>query len=127
VTAFVDEPARRTPVLAETEVLVVGGGTAGAAAARLARRKHRRAAPLGCISVDHRAHHATKEIPACMMTGGAAGTAAALAVKQGCSPKEIDVGALQDQLRRHGAIVPVAHPSIALILSPSKDERYRNQ
>lgn len=32
-----------------------------------------------CISVDHRVHHATKEIPACMATGQAAGIAAALA------------------------------------------------
>ena len=30
-----------------------------------------------CISVDHRVHHATKEIPACMATGEAAGIAAA--------------------------------------------------
>ena len=35
---FVDEPARRTRVLAETEVLVVGGGSAGAAAAIAAAR-----------------------------------------------------------------------------------------
>lgn len=32
-----------------------------------------------CISVDHRVHQATKEIPACMATGQAAGVAAALA------------------------------------------------
>ncbi|MGH9390130.1 MAG: FAD-dependent oxidoreductase, partial [Vicinamibacteria bacterium] len=31
-----------------------------------------------CISVDHRAHHSTKEIPPCFATGEAAGTAAAL-------------------------------------------------
>lgn len=59
-----------------------------------------------CISVDHRAHHATKEIPACMMTGEAAGTAAAMAVKKGIGPKDLDVGRLQAELRAHGAIVP---------------------
>ncbi len=59
-----------------------------------------------CISVDHRTHHATKEIPACMMTGEAAGTAAALAVRERVGPQEIDVAKLQAQLRAQGAIVP---------------------
>ena len=58
-----------------------------------------------CISVDHRTHHATKEIPACMVTGQAAGTAAALAVQAGLGPKQIDVGALRATLRRAGAIL----------------------
>src|SRR5207253_2348366 len=44
-----------------------------------------------CISVDHRVHHATKEIPPCMATGEAAGTAAALAVKSGLNVKQLDV------------------------------------
>jgi len=60
-----------------------------------------------CISVDHRVHHATKEIPACMVTGEAAGTAAALAIKSGVTPKGLDVKALQEQLRRNGAILSV--------------------
>jgi len=58
-----------------------------------------------CISVDHRVHHATKEIPPCMATGQAAGTAAALAVKSGVSPKQIDVSVLQNELRLQGAIL----------------------
>ena len=58
-----------------------------------------------CISVDHRVHHATKEIPPCMATGEAAGTAAALAVKSGDSVKELDVAVLQKQLRAQGAIL----------------------
>jgi FAD dependent oxidoreductase len=58
-----------------------------------------------CISVDHRTHHATKEIPACMVTGQAAGTAAALAVRRGVGPKQIDIVELQDTLRRGGAIL----------------------
>jgi glycine/D-amino acid oxidase-like deaminating enzyme len=58
-----------------------------------------------CISVDHRAHHATKEIPACMVTGEAAGTAAAMAAVEGVAPKRIDVGALRERLRRRGAIL----------------------
>lgn len=58
-----------------------------------------------CISVDHRVHHATKEIPSCMMTGEAAGTAAALAAQAGISPRRVDVSTLRDTLRRAGAIV----------------------
>ncbi len=58
-----------------------------------------------CISVDHRVHHATKEIPPCMATGEAAGTAAALAVRGGVAPGAVDVTALRDQLRGAGAIV----------------------
>jgi 2-polyprenyl-6-methoxyphenol hydroxylase-like FAD-dependent oxidoreductase len=58
-----------------------------------------------CISVDHRTHHATKEIPACMVTGQAAGTAAALAVETGVGPKQVDVAVLRTALRRAGAIL----------------------
>ena len=58
-----------------------------------------------CISVDHRTHHATKEIPACMVTGQAAGIAAALAVQAGVGPKQVDVEVLRDALRRAGAIL----------------------
>ena len=60
-----------------------------------------------CISVDHRVHHATKEIPACMVTGEAAGTAAALAVERRVAPKDLDVKVLQGHLRKNGAILSV--------------------
>jgi 2-polyprenyl-6-methoxyphenol hydroxylase-like FAD-dependent oxidoreductase len=58
-----------------------------------------------CISVDHRVHHATKEIPSCMATGEAAGTAAALAVRSGVGLKQLEVKALQRQLEERGAIL----------------------
>ncbi|MFQ5473544.1 MAG: FAD-dependent oxidoreductase, partial [Dehalococcoidia bacterium] len=58
-----------------------------------------------CISVDHRAHHATKEIPACMATGEAAGTAAALAARGSVGVREISVPELQKRLRDRGAIL----------------------
>jgi len=58
-----------------------------------------------CISVDHRVHHATKEIPPCMATGEAAGTAAALAVKSGVNVKQLDLAMLQKQLRAQGVIL----------------------
>ncbi len=58
-----------------------------------------------CISVDHRVHHATKEIPACMATGQAAGTAAAMAAQAGISARTLDVGDLRARLRDQGAIL----------------------
>jgi len=58
-----------------------------------------------CISVDHRVHHATKEIPPCMATGQAAGTAAALAVRRGIAPAELPIAELQERLRNAGAII----------------------
>jgi hypothetical protein len=58
-----------------------------------------------CISVDHRTHHATKEIPACMATGEAAGTAAALSLRAGVEPADLDVAALRARLREQGAIL----------------------
>lgn len=58
-----------------------------------------------CISADHRAHHATKEIPPCMATGEAAGAAAAVAASEGLSVRNVDVQALQKRLRAQGAIL----------------------
>jgi glycine/D-amino acid oxidase-like deaminating enzyme len=61
-----------------------------------------------CISVDHRTHHATKEIPPCMATGQAAGTAAAMAVRAGIAPARLDVAELRARLLSQGAILDVA-------------------
>ena len=58
-----------------------------------------------CISVDHRAHHATKEIPPSMATGEAAGTAAALAVRRAVALADLPIDVLRDELRTAGAIV----------------------
>ena len=58
-----------------------------------------------CISVDHRVHHATKEIPPCIATGEAAGTAAALAVHSKIDPKQIEVQVLKKRLENRGAIL----------------------
>jgi hypothetical protein len=59
-----------------------------------------------CISVDHRVHHATKEIPACLATGEAAGIAAAMAARTATSVQEVDVASLQRALRDAGAWLP---------------------
>jgi 2-polyprenyl-6-methoxyphenol hydroxylase-like FAD-dependent oxidoreductase len=58
-----------------------------------------------CISVDHRVHHATKEIPPCMATGEAAGVAAALSVRAGIDPAALEVPQLQHRLESQGAIL----------------------
>ncbi len=58
-----------------------------------------------CISVDHRVHNATKEIPACMATGEAAGCAAALALRTGLDPVALDLAELRGTLAKRGAIV----------------------
>jgi hypothetical protein len=58
-----------------------------------------------CISVDHRVHHATKEIPACFATGEAAGAAAALAAREGCEPADLDPQKLRAHLLAAGAIL----------------------
>ncbi|MBI2724207.1 MAG: FAD-dependent oxidoreductase [Chloroflexi bacterium] len=58
-----------------------------------------------CISVDHRVHHATKEIPPAFATGEAAGIAAALAAAADSRVHDVDVAALQQALRNAGAIL----------------------
>lgn len=59
-----------------------------------------------CISVDHRVHHATKEIPPCFATGEAAGVAAVQALRAGGAVQDVDVPALQRALRAAGAWLP---------------------
>ena len=59
-----------------------------------------------CISVDHRVHHATKEIPPAFATGEAAGIAAVLALRASSPVHDVDVRALQAALRSAGAWLP---------------------
>jgi hypothetical protein len=58
-----------------------------------------------CISTDHWTMQAARLIPPAMMTGQAAGTAAAMAVAQGVSPRQVDVAALQQRLVADGVIL----------------------
>jgi hypothetical protein len=58
-----------------------------------------------CISTTRYVHQATKEIPAAMATGEAAGAAAALAVATGRAARAIDVAVLRADLRDAGADV----------------------
>ena len=57
------------------------------------------------ISVDHRVHHATKEIPACMAVGEAAGLAARLSLDQNADPGAVDPQLLRRELRASGALL----------------------
>ena len=56
-----------------------------------------------CISATHEAIAGTRVIPICLAEGEAAGTAAALAVKNRKSVRDIDISMLQDQLVEQGA------------------------
>jgi len=55
-----------------------------------------------CLSADHVAHSSTRIQGTCMLTGQAAGTAAAMAARAGIAPCELDAGALQAKLREDG-------------------------
>jgi hypothetical protein len=58
-----------------------------------------------CISATHEAISSARGQSVCMATGHAAGTAAALAVRAGTSPRMLDVAILQETLRKQGAIL----------------------
>lgn len=69
-------------------------------------REFRNALAAGrLISVDHRVHHATKEIPACIAVGEAAGQAAVLALERGDDVGAVDVRALRQRLAQAGALL----------------------
>lgn len=55
-----------------------------------------------CISVDHVAHASTRIQGTCVITGQAAGTAAALALKTDSTVQALDVKHLQNELREAG-------------------------
>ena len=55
-----------------------------------------------CISASALGAAAIRVMPPCMAMGQAAGTAAALAVKSGVSPRKVDVGALVAKLKSDG-------------------------
>lgn len=59
-----------------------------------------------CISVDDGLIGPIRVIPPCMMTGEAAGAAAALSVQEGVAPRELDPALLREALDDAGAILP---------------------
>ena len=59
-----------------------------------------------CISSDRRANSALRVQATAMATGQAAGAAAALAVRNNCTPLQLDVQEIKQLLKQHGAITP---------------------
>lgn len=57
------------------------------------------------ISTTHRAHGSTRVPGTSLATGQAAGVAAAIAAREGASPREIDVSTLRRILKEQGAIL----------------------
>ena len=55
-----------------------------------------------CISAEEEAMGQLRLIPVCSATGQAAGTAAALALKEGISPRRLDISLLQNTLEKQG-------------------------
>ncbi len=55
------------------------------------------------ICVEHKVIEDMRLIGACLTTGHAAGAAAAVAVKDGCRPRDVDVAKVQKLLRSQGA------------------------
>lgn len=58
-----------------------------------------------CISTTHEALATTRLTPSCMATGQAAGTAAALSLAEGISPKSLDVNKLRRKLTEDGVVL----------------------
>lgn len=61
-----------------------------------------------CVSADRMVHGSIRVMPACFITGQAAGMAAALAARQGKTPRQIDVPELLAELKKFGAFLPNA-------------------
>ena len=55
-----------------------------------------------CISADHAAHARSRNMPACMATGQAAGIAAAVAIEKGTTVRRVPVAEVQRRLRALG-------------------------
>jgi hypothetical protein len=58
-----------------------------------------------CASCDHEALGSLRVMPQCGVMGQAAGAAAALSLRAGVSPRQVDVAALQAELRRQECIL----------------------
>ncbi len=58
-----------------------------------------------CMSADHEAESAIRQVYACMQGGQAAGVAAGIALRDGTTPDGVDVGKLQGRLRESGVVL----------------------
>lgn len=66
-----------------------------------------------CMSTTFLALGGTRSQAVCMSTGDAAGAAAALSIRQGVTPRHLDVNLLQKALREQGALLSVEEGKIA--------------
>ena len=64
-----------------------------------------------CFSSTHDAHASARSMATCMAMGQAAGTAAAMAIDAGVTPRGVDPAALRERLRADGAILEPAEPA----------------
>lgn len=58
-----------------------------------------------CISAEFQVADTLRLIPVCWVTGQAAGVAAALSIKNNCSPRDVNLPRLQDELKRQGVFL----------------------
>ena len=66
-----------------------------------------------CFSATHDAHASVRSMAQCMAMGQAAGTAAALAVEAGLTPRELPIDRLLRRLRADGAILALEAAPVA--------------
>lgn len=59
-----------------------------------------------CVSFERAIQDEMRLIPPCMVTGYAAGLAAAQAVSEGTTPRKLNLSRLQESLKRHGVAFP---------------------
>ena len=59
-----------------------------------------------CLSVDRIVQGSIRVMPACMVTGEAAGTAAAIVARDGITARELDISSVQKILTENGAFLP---------------------
>ncbi len=61
-----------------------------------------------CVSVTHRGLGSMRVMSQCLLTGEAAGAAAALSLDEGVSPRQVSVPRLQETLRAGGNLLDEA-------------------
>jgi hypothetical protein len=74
------------------------------------------------ISTDFRTQSVTRQMPVCIATGQAAGTAAALAIRFEVTPKRLDINLLQDTLIKQGTKTLKSVPDLEKVV-----EEYRKR
>ena len=65
-----------------------------------------------CFSSTHDAHASARSMATCMAMGQAAGTAAALSVAAGLSPRRLGADAVRERLRADGALLEPVEPAV---------------